>query len=101
VSHLILYGGYAVGWNERVRSAGQKEEDTAMLTLMRAGWDKYNVAFRHKRYQDGATAPLARGRMSVSAVAHFNHDGRRECRLLPSLSRAHRRWEAANRAIAR
>jgi len=46
VSHLILYGGYAVGWNRRARSAAQKDEDAAMLTLMRLGWGKENAAFR-------------------------------------------------------
>jgi class 3 adenylate cyclase/pimeloyl-ACP methyl ester carboxylesterase len=46
VSHLILYGGYAVGWNKRARSEAEKEEDAAMLTLMRVGWGKENPAFR-------------------------------------------------------
>jgi pimeloyl-ACP methyl ester carboxylesterase len=46
VSHLILYGGFAVGWNKRARTAAQKEEDAAMLTLMRLGWGKENAAFR-------------------------------------------------------
>jgi pimeloyl-ACP methyl ester carboxylesterase len=46
VSHLILYGGYALGWNRRARTATQKEEDGAMLTLMRVGWGKENAAFR-------------------------------------------------------
>jgi class 3 adenylate cyclase/pimeloyl-ACP methyl ester carboxylesterase len=46
VSHLILYGGYALGWNRRARTAAQKEEDAAMLTLMRLGWGKENPAFR-------------------------------------------------------
>jgi len=46
VSHLILYGGYALGWNKRARTAPQKEEDAAMLTLMRLGWGKENAAFR-------------------------------------------------------
>jgi class 3 adenylate cyclase/pimeloyl-ACP methyl ester carboxylesterase len=46
VSHLILYGGYAVGWNKRARSAAEKEEDAAMMTLMRVGWGKENPAFR-------------------------------------------------------
>jgi class 3 adenylate cyclase/pimeloyl-ACP methyl ester carboxylesterase len=46
VSHLILYGGFAVGWNRRARTATQKEEDAAMLTLMRVGWGKENPAFR-------------------------------------------------------
>jgi pimeloyl-ACP methyl ester carboxylesterase len=46
VSHLILYGGYALGRNKRARTAAQKEEDAAMLTLMRLGWGKENPAFR-------------------------------------------------------
>ena len=46
VSHLILYGGFAVGFNRRARSAAQKEEDDALLTLMRVGWGKENPAFR-------------------------------------------------------
>src|SRR5712691_7730761 len=46
VSHLILYGGYAVGAHKRARSAAEKEEDAAMMTLMRVGWGKENAAFR-------------------------------------------------------
>jgi len=46
VSHLILYAGYSLGWNKRARSAAQKDEDAAMLTLMRVGWGKENPAFR-------------------------------------------------------
>jgi class 3 adenylate cyclase/pimeloyl-ACP methyl ester carboxylesterase len=46
VSHLILYGGFAVGRNKRARSAAEKEEEAAMLTLMRVGWGKENPAFR-------------------------------------------------------
>ena len=46
VSHLILYGGYAQGWNKRARSAAEKDEDAAKLTLMRLGWGKENPAFR-------------------------------------------------------
>jgi class 3 adenylate cyclase/pimeloyl-ACP methyl ester carboxylesterase len=46
VSHLILFGGYAVGWAKRARSAAQKEQDTAMLTLVRLGWGQENPAFR-------------------------------------------------------
>jgi class 3 adenylate cyclase/pimeloyl-ACP methyl ester carboxylesterase len=46
VSHLILYGGYALGWNRRARSTDQKEEDAALVTLMRRGWGKENPAFR-------------------------------------------------------
>jgi pimeloyl-ACP methyl ester carboxylesterase len=46
VSHLILYGGFALGWCMRTQTAAQKEADAAMLTLMRVGWGKENAAFR-------------------------------------------------------
>ena len=46
VSHLILYGGFAVGRRKRSRSAAEAEEEAAMLTLMRLGWGKENAAFR-------------------------------------------------------
>lgn len=58
VSHLILYGGYAQGWNKRARSAAEKDENAAMLTLMRLGWGKENPAFRQlftSRFVPGAT----------------------------------------------
>jgi class 3 adenylate cyclase/pimeloyl-ACP methyl ester carboxylesterase len=62
VSHLILYGGYAVGWNKRARSAAEKDEDAAMLTLMRVGWGKENPAFRQlftSLFMPGATKEQA------------------------------------------
>src|SRR5258705_12231492 len=46
VSHLVLYGGFALGHDKVARSAAQKDEDAAMLTLMRLGWGKENAAFR-------------------------------------------------------
>jgi pimeloyl-ACP methyl ester carboxylesterase len=46
VTHLILYGGYALGWNKRARTEAEKEQDAAMLTLMRLGWGQENPAFR-------------------------------------------------------
>jgi pimeloyl-ACP methyl ester carboxylesterase len=46
VSHLILYGGYTLGWSKRTRTAVQKETDAALLTLMRVGWGQDNAAFR-------------------------------------------------------
>ena len=45
VSHLILSGGYALGWNRR----GTVEEiatRTALLTLIANGWGQDNPAFR-------------------------------------------------------
>ena len=46
ITHLILFGGYAVGWAKRARSAAEKEQAAAMLTLMRLGWGQENPAFR-------------------------------------------------------
>jgi class 3 adenylate cyclase/pimeloyl-ACP methyl ester carboxylesterase len=46
VSHLILFGGYPIGWRKRARSAAEKDQGEAMLTLMRLGWGQENPAFR-------------------------------------------------------
>jgi pimeloyl-ACP methyl ester carboxylesterase len=46
VSHLVLLGGFAVGWRKRARTAAEKEAGEAMLTLMRVGWGQENPAFR-------------------------------------------------------
>jgi pimeloyl-ACP methyl ester carboxylesterase len=46
VTHLILHGGYSVGWAKRARSAAEREQGAAMLTLMRHGWGQENLAFR-------------------------------------------------------
>jgi class 3 adenylate cyclase/pimeloyl-ACP methyl ester carboxylesterase len=62
VSHLVLYGGYALGWSKRARSAAEKEEHAAMLTLMRVGWGKENPAFRQvftSQFMPGATKEQA------------------------------------------
>ena len=46
VNHLILFGGYAVGWAKRARSAAEKEQAAAMLTLVRLGWGQETPSFR-------------------------------------------------------
>lgn len=46
VSHLVLYGGFALGGNRRPQNEGQKEQRAAMLTLTRLGWGQDNPAFR-------------------------------------------------------
>jgi class 3 adenylate cyclase/pimeloyl-ACP methyl ester carboxylesterase len=46
VTHLILHGGYSVGWAKRARSAAEREQGEAMLTLARHGWGQENPAFR-------------------------------------------------------
>ncbi|HKX08389.1 MAG TPA: alpha/beta fold hydrolase [Stellaceae bacterium] len=44
VSHLILYGGFAVGGAKR--SPEEREKRSAMATLMRLGWGMDNPVFR-------------------------------------------------------
>ena len=44
VSHLVLYGGYAVGRNRRNES-GASEQAQALLGLMRQGWGNESSAF--------------------------------------------------------
>jgi class 3 adenylate cyclase/pimeloyl-ACP methyl ester carboxylesterase len=44
VSHLILYGGFAVGGLKR--SPAEKEKREAMATLMRLGWGANDPSFR-------------------------------------------------------
>jgi len=46
VSHLILLGGYAVGWKKRARTQAEKEAGEAVVTLVRVGWGQENPAFR-------------------------------------------------------
>ena len=46
VSHLILLGGYAVGWKKRARTQAEKEAGEAVVTLVRLGWGQENPAFR-------------------------------------------------------
>lgn len=46
ISHLILYGGFAVGSRYRNLTAEQLEEFAAMRTLVRLGWGADNPAFR-------------------------------------------------------
>jgi pimeloyl-ACP methyl ester carboxylesterase len=62
VTRLILYGGYAVGWAKRARSATEREQGAAMLTLMRHGWGQENPAFRQlftSQFIPGATKEQA------------------------------------------
>jgi pimeloyl-ACP methyl ester carboxylesterase len=46
VNRLVLYGGFALGSAKRSRTAADKEQEAAMLTLMRLGWGQENPAFR-------------------------------------------------------
>ncbi|QKC85466.1 alpha/beta fold hydrolase [Mesorhizobium sp. NZP2077] len=44
VSHLVLYGGFALGGKKR--APAEKERRNAMTTLMRLGWGADNPSFR-------------------------------------------------------
>jgi pimeloyl-ACP methyl ester carboxylesterase len=44
VSHLVLYGGFALGGKKR--APAEKETRNAMTTLMRLGWGADNPSFR-------------------------------------------------------
>ena len=44
VSHLVLTGGYALGW--RKRSGSNIEQQEAMMNLMRLGWDSPDPSYR-------------------------------------------------------
>jgi pimeloyl-ACP methyl ester carboxylesterase len=46
VTHLVLYGGFALGWKKRARTEAEREQAAAMLTLVRLGWGQENPAFR-------------------------------------------------------
>jgi class 3 adenylate cyclase/pimeloyl-ACP methyl ester carboxylesterase len=46
VSHLILYGGFAQGWNKRGLPQAEIDQRRAMMTLMRTGWGIENPMFR-------------------------------------------------------
>ena len=62
LSHLVLYGGFAVGWAKRARTKAELEQSTAMLTLMRLGWGQENPAFRQlftSQFVPGATKEQA------------------------------------------
>ena len=46
VSHLIIYGGFAVGSALRGGTPEQLEEREALLTLMKLGWGRENPTYR-------------------------------------------------------
>ena len=46
VTRLVLLGGFVLGRAKRARPAAEKEQDAAMLTLMRLGWGQETPAFR-------------------------------------------------------
>ncbi len=62
VSHLVLLGGYVVGWKKRARTTAERQAGEAMVTLIRAGWGQDNPAFRQmftSQFIPGATKEQA------------------------------------------
>ncbi len=46
VSHLIIYAGYARGWLNRDLTQEQIEEEAALITLIKVGWNHKNSKYR-------------------------------------------------------
>lgn len=46
VSHLVLYGGFAVGRNARARTARERKEAEMMLDVVESGWGHDTSMFR-------------------------------------------------------
>src|SRR5215467_10834062 len=95
VSHLVLYGGFALGFRKRARTAAEKDQAAAMLTLMRVGWGQENAAFRQlftSQFIPGATKEQADWfnelqRMTVSGeMAARMHEASGEFDVTPLLS---------------
>lgn len=96
VSHLVLYGGFAVGGAKRTPE--EKERRAAMMTLMRMGWGTDDPSFRQlftSRMMPGATKEQAdsfnelqrRTTSSECAVRYFETVGQFDVEaLLPKVS---------------
>ena len=62
VSHLVLYGGFALGFSKKPRTPAERQTHDAMLTLMRVGWGQDNATFRQlftSQFIPGATKEQA------------------------------------------
>jgi TolB-like protein/pimeloyl-ACP methyl ester carboxylesterase/predicted Ser/Thr protein kinase len=65
VSHLILYGAYCRG--AQARPGYDREEDRALITLIRKGWGRDTPAFRQV-----ITSQFFRSDADPALLAHFN-----------------------------
>jgi pimeloyl-ACP methyl ester carboxylesterase len=65
ISHLILYGAYSRGAS--ARPGYDREEDEALITLMRKGWGRDTPALRQL-----FTSQFFRGNADPALIAHFN-----------------------------
>ena len=70
VSHLILYGAYSRGAS--ARPGYDREEDQALMTLIRRGWGRDTPAFRQI-----FTSQFFRSNADPGLIAHFNEMQRR------------------------
>jgi pimeloyl-ACP methyl ester carboxylesterase len=62
VSHMILLGGFVVGRTKRAQTDAEKEQQAAMLALLRLGWGQKDSTFRQlftSRFVPGATREQA------------------------------------------
>jgi pimeloyl-ACP methyl ester carboxylesterase/DNA-binding winged helix-turn-helix (wHTH) protein len=65
VSHLVLYGAYSRG--AQARPGYDREEDEAIITLIRKGWGRNTPAFRQL-----VTSRFFRLDADPALIAHFN-----------------------------
>jgi len=65
ISHLILYGAYSRG--ARARPGYDRDEDAALITLMRKGWGRDSPVFRQI-----FTSQFFRSNADPRLIAHFN-----------------------------
>jgi pimeloyl-ACP methyl ester carboxylesterase len=79
VTHLIVYGGFALGWKHY--PGADRDQQIAMNELTRVGWDRDNPAFRQMwsaQFMPGATkeafdAFTEMGRKYTTGEAVFRH----------------------------
>jgi serine/threonine protein kinase len=65
ISHLVLYGAYSRG--ARARPGYDKDEDAALITLIRKGWARDTPVFRQI-----FTSQFFRSNADPGLIAHFN-----------------------------
>ena len=80
VAHLVLLGGYVVGWKRRARTEEEKAAAEAVLTLVRMGWGQENPAFRQmftSQFIPGATKEQADGFNQLQQISSTAADAAR------------------------
>jgi pimeloyl-ACP methyl ester carboxylesterase len=64
VSHLILYGGYALGEMKRAATEEEREKVRSIVTLARLGWNDENSAYR-QIFTSRMLSDATKGRMDA------------------------------------